>query len=178
MGVRGSDRGSTFGGWLLHSTFKGGRASLVLIHPLNLSRAGSKRHTSGPRLSRRAKPREGVMLINTASLGEEPPLCRLPAKANEFPSGTQQQRVQDQGEPPRWRTSAVVWHGEGWAPPCERLPKTHLMRMTTTTQSIPARSSLGTRTTPSVVGHQGGGEKCATDAPKPLRARNNITIGT
>ena len=30
--------------------------------PQNLSRAGSKRHTPGPRLSRRAKPREGVML--------------------------------------------------------------------------------------------------------------------
>ena len=27
--------------------------------------------------------------------------------------------VRDQGEPPRWRTSAVVWHGEGWAPPCD-----------------------------------------------------------
>ena len=31
-------------------------------YPLNLSRAGSKRHTLGLRLSRRAKPREGVML--------------------------------------------------------------------------------------------------------------------
>ena len=50
--------------------------------------------------------------------------------------------------------------------------------MTTTTQSIPARSSPGTRTTPSVAGHQDGGEKCATDGPKSLRARNNITIGT
>ena len=27
--------------------------------------------------------------------------------------------VRDQGEPPRWRTSAVVWHGEGWALPCD-----------------------------------------------------------
>ena len=27
--------------------------------------------------------------------------------------------VRGQGEPPRWRTSAVVWHGEGWAPPCD-----------------------------------------------------------
>ena len=56
------DRGSTFGGWLLHYTWKGGQASLVLIHPLNLSRASSKRHSPGPRLSRRAEPREGVML--------------------------------------------------------------------------------------------------------------------
>ena len=58
------------------------------------------------------------------------------------------------------------------------LPKTHYMKMTTTTQSIPARSSPGTRTTPSVAGHQNGGEKYATDGPKSLRARNNITIGT
>ena len=55
---RALDRGSTFGIWLLHSIWKGGRASLALIHPLNLSCAGSKRHTPGPRLSRRAKPRE------------------------------------------------------------------------------------------------------------------------
>ena len=58
------------------------------------------------------------------------------------------------------------------------LPKTHHMEMTTTTQSIPARSSPGTRTAPSVAGHQDGGEKYATDGPKSLRARNNITIGT
>ena len=50
--------------------------------------------------------------------------------------------------------------------------------MTTTTQSILARSSPGTRTAPSVAGHQDGGEKYATDGPKSLRARNNITIGT
>ena len=58
------------------------------------------------------------------------------------------------------------------------LPKTHYMKMTTTTQSIPARSSPGTRTAPSVAGHQDGGEKYVTDGPKSLRARNNITIGT
>ena len=58
------------------------------------------------------------------------------------------------------------------------LPKTHHMKMTTTTQSIPARSSPGTRTAPSVAGHQDGGEKYTTDGPKLLRARNNITIGT
>ena len=58
------------------------------------------------------------------------------------------------------------------------LPKTHHMKMTTTTPSIPARSSPGTRTVPSVAGHHDGGEKYATDGPKSLRARNNITIGT
>ena len=54
-----------------------------------------------------------------ASLGEEPLRCRLPAMEDEVPLGTQRLRVQDQGEPPRWRTSAVVWHGEGWAEPCD-----------------------------------------------------------
>ena len=58
------------------------------------------------------------------------------------------------------------------------LPKTHHMYMTTTTQSIPARSPPGTRAAPSVAGHQDGGEKYGTDGPKSLRARNNITIGT
>ena len=33
--------------------------------------------------------------------------------------GTQRLHVQDQGKPPRWRTSAVVWHGEGSAMPCD-----------------------------------------------------------
>ena len=69
----------------------------------------------------------------------------------------------------------MIWHGEERAPP---LPKTHYMKMTTTTQSIPARSSPGTRTAPSVAGHQDGGEKYTTDGPKSLCARNNITIGT
>ena len=58
------------------------------------------------------------------------------------------------------------------------LPKTYYMKMTTTSQSIRARSSPGTRTAPSVAGHQDGGEKYATDGPKSLRARNNITTGT
>ena len=58
------------------------------------------------------------------------------------------------------------------------LPKTHHMKMTTTSQSIPARSSPGTRIAPSVAGHQDGGEKYATDGPISLHARNNITIGT
>ena len=58
------------------------------------------------------------------------------------------------------------------------LPKTYHMKMTTTTQPIPARSSPGTRTASSVASHQDGGEKYATDGPKSPRARNNITIGT
>ena len=58
------------------------------------------------------------------------------------------------------------------------LPKTHHMKITTTTQSIPARSPLETRTAPSVAGHQDGGEQYATDGPKSLLARNNITLGT
>ena len=49
------------------------------------------------------------------------------------------------------------------------LPKTHHTKMTTTTQSIPTRSSPGSRTAPSVTGHQDGGEKYATDGPKSLR---------
>ena len=48
---------------------------------------------------------------------------------------------------------AVVWHGEGWAAPCDIAQDTN-MKMTTTTQSIPARSSPGTRTAPSVAGNQ------------------------
>ena len=39
------------------------------------------------------------------------------------------------------------------------LTKTHHMKMTTTTQSMPARSTPGTRTAPSVAGHQDGGEQ-------------------
>ena len=59
------------------------------------------------------------------------------------------------------------------------LPETHHMKMTATTQSIPARLSPRTRTAPSVAGHhQDGGEKYTTDGPKSLRARSNITIGT
>ena len=57
------------------------------------------------------------------------------------------------------------------------LPKTHRMK-TTTTQSVPARPSLGTRTASSVARHQDGGENYVTDEPKSLRARSNITIGT
>ena len=56
------------------------------------------------------------------------------------------------------------------------LSKTHYMKMRTTSQSIPARSSPGQRTAPSIAGHQDGGEKYVTDGPKSLRARNIITM--
>ena len=55
------------------------------------------------------------------------------------------------------------------------LPKTHHMKMTTTAESILARSSTGTWTAPSVAGHQDGIENHVTDGPN---ARNKITIGT
>ena len=107
------DSGSTFGVWLLHSTWKGGRASLVLIHPLNLLRAGPKRHTPGPRLSRSAKLRERVMLTwhhwvkNLCDAGYPPGRMKFlqelngyvfKAKASHLDGG---HRVRD---------------GEGWAP--------------------------------------------------------------
>ena len=68
----------------------------------------------------------------------------------------------------------LAWRGMGSA--LRHCPR-HYMKMTATTQSIPARSSPETRTGPSVAGHQDGGEKYATDGPKSLSARNNITIG-
>ena len=72
-----------------------------------------------------------------------------------------------------------LWSGmEGDGLRHATLPKTHHMKMTTTTQSIPARSSSETRTAPSVAGHRDGGENYTTDGPKSLRARNNITTGT
>ena len=80
-----------------------------------------------------------------------------------------------------FKTMASHLHGHRLWSGMERdatLPKTHHMKVTTTTQSTPARSSPGTRTAPSVAGHLGGGEKYATDGPKSLCARNNITTGT
>ena len=71
----------------------------------------------------------------------------------------------------------MVWRGEDGF--CHATsPKSHHMKMTITIESIPARSSPGTRTAPSVAGHQDGGEKYVTHGPKPLRARNSITMGT
>lgn len=38
--------------------------------------------------------------------------------------GIQWLRVQDQGEPPRWRKSAVVWHENVRGPPCDKTQDT------------------------------------------------------
>ena len=115
--------------------------------------------------------------VYTASLGKWPPWCRLPAKMDEVLSGTQ-------GYVFETKTSHLDGGHRLWSG-MERdglrhvtLPKTNYMKMTTTVQSMLAQSSPGTRTTPSVAGHQDRGEKYATDGPKFLRARNNITIGT
>ena len=161
---------------MLHSTWKGGRASAVLNHPLNLSRAGSKRHTPGPRLSRLAKPCEWVMLTrlhwakNLHDACYRPRRMKFPQELNSYVFKTKANHL-DGGH--------RLWSGmERDGLRHETLPKTHYIKMTTTTQSIPAQSSPGARTEPSVAGHQDGGEKHATDGPKSLRARNNITLGT
>ena len=71
-----------------------------------------------------------------------------------------------------------LWSGmEGDGLRHATLSKTHHMKMTTTTQSIPARSSPGTRTAPSVLAI-GTEAKSMTNGPKSLCARNNHTIGT
>ena len=70
---------------------------------------------------------------------------------------------------------AVVWHGEGWAAPCDIAQDTH-MKMTTTTQSIPARSSPGTRTAPSVAGNQDRSMRLMDQSPnvRSLRAAGEV----
>ena len=154
------------GVWLLHSTWEGGRASLVLIHPLNLSCAGSKRHTPEPRLSRRAKPREGVMLRR----GYQSRLMKFLKEINGYVFKTKASHLDGGHQLRSGKERDGLRHAT--------LPKTRYMKMTTTTQSIPARSSPGTGTVPPVAGHQDGGEKYATDGPKSLRAGNKISIGT
>ena len=170
------DRGSTFGVWLLHPTWKGGWASLVLIHLLNLSPAGSKRHTPGPRLSRHTKPCEGVMLTrhhwanDLHNAGYGPRRMKFPQELNGYMCKTKASHL-DGGH--------QLWSGmERDGLHHATLLKTHSMKMTTTTQSISAWLSPRRRTASSVAGHQDGGEKYATDGPKLLRARNNITTGT
>ena len=160
----------------MHSTWKDGRASLVLIHPLDLLCAGSKRHTPGPRLSRRAKPLEGEMLTwhhwakNLHDAGYRPRRMRFPQELNGYVFKTKTSHLDGGHRLWSGRESDGLRHAT--------LPKTHHMKMTTITQSIPARSSPRKRTAPSVASHQDESEKYATDEPKPLRARNNITIGT
>ena len=72
----------------------------------------------------------------------------------------------------------MVWHGEGWAPPCD-IAQDSPHEMTTRKDSIPARSSPGLpRIAPSVT-HQGRGVKFTAGVPnKKLRARSNTIIGT
>ena len=102
--------------------------------------------------------------------GRMTPRCRLPQELNSYLFKTKVSHL-DGGH--------RLWSGmERDGLRHATLPKTHHMKMTTTTQSLPAHSSPGTRTSPSVAGHQDGGEKYATDGSKSLRARNNITRGT
>ena len=156
--------------------WKAGRASLVLVHPLNLSRADSKRHTPGPRLSRRAKPRERVMLTrhhwayDLHDAGYRPGRMKFPQELNGCVFKTKASHLGGGYQ--------LLFGMERDGLRHATLPKTHHMKMTATTQSISARSSPGTWTTPSVADHQDGAEKYATNGPKSLRARNNITIGT
>ena len=73
---------------------------------------------------------------------------------------------------------AVVWHGEGWAPPCD-IAQDSPHEMTTRKDNIPARSSPGLPRTPPSVTHRGRGVKCTTGVPnKKIRARSNTIIGT
>ena len=149
---------------------------MILIHTLNLSHAGSKRHTLGPRLSRRAKPREGVMLTrhhranDLHDAGYRPRRIKSRKERNGYVFKTKASHLD--GGYRLW--SVMEMNGLRHA----ILSKTQHMKMTATIQSIPTWSSPGTRTAPSVAGHQDGGEKYATDGPKSLRARNSITIGT
>ena len=97
-----------------------------------------------------------------------------------FQDELQRPRVRDQGEPPNWRISAVVRHGEGWAPPCVSRPSyTTGNEMKPNTQPIPDRSLPGlTRTALSAV-YQGGSGKHTTGViNNKLRARDSIIIGT
>ena len=134
-------------------------------------------HTGpGPLVRRRAKARKGVMLTrhhwakNLHDAGYRPRRMKFPQELNSYV----------------FKTKVSHLHGGYRLFTCmERdglrhatLPKIHLIKMTTTTLYLPVRSSPGTRTAHSVAGHQEGGEKYATDGPKPLSARNNITIGT
>ena len=164
------------GGCLLHSTWKGRRASLVLIHHLNLSCAGSKCHTPGPHLSRRAKLGEGVVLTrhhwakNLHDAGYQPRQTTFPQELNGFVFKTKASHL---------HRGHRLWSGMEKDGPCHAtLAKTHHMKVTTTAQSIPPRSSPRMRTALSVAGHQDGDEKYVTDGPKLLHARNNIIIGT
>ena len=71
----------------------------------------------------------------------------------------------------------MVWHGEGWAPPCDIAQDTPYdddNHNSIHTGSVVARNKDCALT----AGHQDGGEKYATEGLKSLCARNNITIDT
>ena len=73
---------------------------------------------------------------------------------------------------------AVVWHGVGWAPPCDTAQDSP-HEMTPREDNIPARSSPGLQKTAPSITHQGRGVKCTTGVPnKMIRARSNTIIGT
>ena len=93
----------------------GGRASLVLIHPLNLSRAGSKRHTPGlPSQQACYKPREGVMLTrhhwvkNLHDAGCWPRRMKFPQELNGYVFKTKVSHL-DRG------LCGLAWRGMGSA---------------------------------------------------------------
>ena len=97
---------------------------------------------------------------------------------NEVSEQTQQPLTMYQGDSPSWRISAVVWNGEGWAPPCGitlDTPHDDEDKQRYYTGSVVARQ----KSTPS-AGHQGRGDKYATgkQTTKKIRGRENITIGT
>ena len=104
---------------------------MVLIHPLNLSRVGSKRHTPGPRLSRSAKPREGVKLTrhlwakNLHDAGYRPRRMKFPQELNGYVFKTKASHLD--GEHRLW--SGMERDGLRDA----TLPNTHRMKMTTAT---------------------------------------------
>ena len=122
-------------------------------------------------LSRRAKPREGVMLTrhywanDLHDAGYLPRRMKFPQELNGYVFKTKASHLI--GGHRLW--SGMERDGLRHA----TLPKTHHMKMTTTTQPIPARSSPGTRTAPSVACHQDGGEKYTTDEPKLLQKQQN-----
>ena len=71
----------------------------------------------------------------------------------------------------------MVWHGEGWALPCD-VAQDSPHEMTARKDNILARLLPGLpRTAPSVT-HEGRGVKCTTGVLNKIRARINTIIGT
>ena len=179
LGVKGGCRGlwiEVVCWWLAAALYLEGWTGIAGPHPSPKSlTCWFQVPHPGPLLSRRAKPREGVMLTRQHwanglhDAGYRQMCMKFPQELICYVFKTKFSHL-DGGH--------RLWSGmERDGLRHTTLPKTHHVKMTTTTQSIPARSSPGTRTAPSVAGHQDRGEKYATDGPKSLRARNNITIG-